>query len=137
MNPCPSNFTHKPLGSLQIAYSIQQSPGNFLKKPIEPSKFIYSPRNFKTPYLFNRNFESGDSCAKILRIISSFSSIYSYTYDCCIYVIICLSVKRIVSERTYEDFQEQVYEDFKMKYTRTLIFSFQSNEASVLEHFCT
>jgi hypothetical protein len=34
----------------------------------------------------------------------------------------------------YEDFQEQVYEDLKMKYTRTLIFSFQSNEASHLEH---
>jgi hypothetical protein len=49
-------------------------------------------------------------------------------------VIVCLSVKRIVPEPTYEDFQEQVYEDFKMKYTRTLIFSFQSNEASVLEH---
>jgi hypothetical protein len=42
---------------------------------------------------------------------------------------------RIVSEPTYEDFQEQVYEDFKMKYTRTLICSFQSNEASHLEHF--
>jgi hypothetical protein len=27
--------------ALQIAYSIHQSPGNFLKKPIEPSKFIY------------------------------------------------------------------------------------------------
>jgi hypothetical protein len=51
-------------------------------------------------------------------------------------VIVCLSVKRIVAELTYEDFQEQVYEDFKMKYTRTPIFSFQSNEASVLEHFC-
>jgi hypothetical protein len=49
-------------------------------------------------------------------------------------VIVCLSVKRIVSEPMYEDFQEQVYEDFKMKYTRTLIFSFQSNEASLLEH---
>jgi hypothetical protein len=34
----------------------------------------------------------------------------------------------------YEDFQEQVYKDFKMKYTRTPIFSFQSNEASVLDH---
>jgi hypothetical protein len=34
----------------------------------------------------------------------------------------------------YEDFQEQVYEDFKMKYTRTPILSFQSNEASQLEH---
>jgi hypothetical protein len=30
--------------------------------------------------------------------------------------------------------QDQVYEDFKSKYMRTLIFSFQSNEVSVLEH---
>jgi hypothetical protein len=50
-------------------------------------------------------------------------------------VIVCLSVKRIVPGPMYEDFQEQVYEDFKMKYTRTPIFSFQSNEASHLEHF--
>jgi hypothetical protein len=50
-------------------------------------------------------------------------------------VIVCLSVKRIVLELTYEDFQEQVREDFKMKYTRTLIFSIQSNEASHLKHF--
>jgi hypothetical protein len=49
-------------------------------------------------------------------------------------VIVCLSSKRIILEPMYEDFQEQVYEDFKMKYTRTLIFSFQSNEASVLDH---
>jgi hypothetical protein len=49
-------------------------------------------------------------------------------------VIVCLSVKRIVPEPMYEDFQEQVYEDFKMKYTRTPIFSFQSNEASVLDY---
>jgi hypothetical protein len=49
-------------------------------------------------------------------------------------MIVCLSVNRIVLEPMYEDFQEQVYEDFKMKYTRTPIFSFQSNEASVLEH---
>jgi hypothetical protein len=49
-------------------------------------------------------------------------------------VVVCLSVKRIVPEPTYEDFQKQVYEDFKMKHTRTLIFSFQSNEASVLDH---
>jgi hypothetical protein len=52
-------------------------------------------------------------------------------------VIVCLSVKRIVAEPTYEDFQEQVYEDFKMKYTWTPIFSFQSNEASALDHFAT
>jgi hypothetical protein len=50
-------------------------------------------------------------------------------------VIVCLSVKRIVLEPMYEDFQEQVYEDFKMKYTRASIFSFQSNETSHLEHF--
>jgi hypothetical protein len=50
-------------------------------------------------------------------------------------VIVFLSIKRIVLELMYEDFQEQVYEDFKMKYTRTLILSFQSNEASHLEHF--
>jgi hypothetical protein len=41
-------------------------------------------------------------------------------------VIVCLSVKRIVLEPMYEDFQEQVYEDFKMKYTRTPIFSFKA-----------
>jgi hypothetical protein len=50
-------------------------------------------------------------------------------------VIVCLSVKRIILEPMYEDFQEQVYEDFKMKYTRTLIFSFQSNKVSALDHF--
>jgi hypothetical protein len=50
-------------------------------------------------------------------------------------VIVCLSVKRIVLELMYEDVQEQVYKDFKMKYTRTPIFSFQSNEANHLEHF--
>jgi hypothetical protein len=49
-------------------------------------------------------------------------------------VIVCLSVKRIVPKPMYEDFQEQVCEDFKMKYTRTPIFSFQSNEAIVLDH---
>jgi hypothetical protein len=49
-------------------------------------------------------------------------------------VIVCLSIKRIVPEPMYEDFQEQVYEDFKMMYTRSPIFSFQSNETSHLEH---
>jgi hypothetical protein len=49
-------------------------------------------------------------------------------------VIVYLSVKRIILELTYEDFQEQVYEDFKTKYMRTSIFSFQSNEASHFEH---
>ncbi len=49
-------------------------------------------------------------------------------------MIVGLSVKRIILKLMYEDFQEQVYEDFKMKYTRIPIFSFQSNEASLLEH---
>jgi hypothetical protein len=49
-------------------------------------------------------------------------------------VIVCLIVKRIIPESMYEDIQDQVCEDFKMKYTRTPIFSFQSNEASVLNH---
>jgi hypothetical protein len=31
--------------------------------------------------------------------------------------------------------QDQIYEDFKTKYMRTSIFSFQSNEASALYHF--
>jgi hypothetical protein len=31
-------------------------------------------------------------------------------------------------------FQDQVYDDFKTKYMRTLFFPFQSNEASVLDH---
>jgi hypothetical protein len=34
---------------------------------------------------------------------------------------------------TFEDFQDQVYEDFKTKHMRNLIFSFQSNEACVPE----
>jgi hypothetical protein len=41
----------------------------------------------------------------------------------------------MVLEPMYENFQEHVYEDFKMNYTSTPIFSFQSNEASHLEHF--
>jgi hypothetical protein len=47
---------------------------------------------------------------------------------------LCAKILRIFSDPTYKDFQEQVYEDFKIKYTGTPIFSFQSNEASVLEH---
>jgi hypothetical protein len=33
-----------------------------------------------------------------------------------------------------QGFQDEVYEDFNTKHTRTLIFSFQSNEASEHEH---
>jgi hypothetical protein len=31
-------------------------------------------------------------------------------------------------------FQDQIYEDSKSEYMRTLVFSFQCNETSVLEH---
>jgi hypothetical protein len=75
------------------------SPIKFQTAPLEfksiftynPSHFPKSqigPKNFKEPYLFPRNSESGDSCAKILRITSSFSSSYPYAHDCCIYVIV-------------------------------------------------
>jgi hypothetical protein len=35
---------------------------------------------------------------------------------------------------TYEDYKIKHTRNSKMKYTRILIFSFQSNEASALEH---
>jgi hypothetical protein len=37
--------------------------------------YRFRPLNFNHSYIFNHNSESGDSCAKILRIISSFQSI--------------------------------------------------------------
>jgi hypothetical protein len=57
-------------------------------------------------------------------------------------MIVYLSIKEFVlklmnkdfQDQIYEDLQERVYGDFKTKYTRIVIFSFQSNEASVLEH---
>jgi maltodextrin utilization protein YvdJ len=49
-------------------------------------------------------------------------------------VIVCLSIRRIHFEADEQRLQDQVYEDFKINYTRTPIFSFQSNEASVLEY---
>jgi hypothetical protein len=56
-------------------------------------KFQFHPPNFFPSYLFNPNFESSDSCARIMRITSCFSSSYSYFHDCCICVIVCLSVR--------------------------------------------
>jgi hypothetical protein len=63
--------------------------------------------------------------------------------DMHILMIVCLSVREFILKRTNEDFQDQMYEglqervygDFKNKYTRILIFSFQSNETCVLEYF--
>jgi hypothetical protein len=49
-------------------------------------------------------------------------------------VIVCLCVRRIHSGANIRRLQDHVYEDFKLKHMRTLIYSFVSNEASVLEH---
>jgi hypothetical protein len=49
-------------------------------------------------------------------------------------VIVCLCIRRIRSEADIRRLQDQVYENFKLKHTGTLIYSFVSNEASVLEH---
>jgi hypothetical protein len=85
-------------------------------------KYRFRPLNFNHSYLFNRNFESGDSCIKILRITSSFSLSYPYSYDCCICVIVWLSVRRICFEafqvQVYEDFQDQVYEDSDLFFSK-------------------
>jgi hypothetical protein len=49
----------------------------------------------------------------------------------CLYA---LALGEFISKPACEDFQDQVYEDFKANHMRTPIFSFQSNEVRVLEH---
>jgi hypothetical protein len=49
-------------------------------------------------------------------------------------VIVYLCVRRIHSGADIRRLQDQVYEDFKLKHMRTLIYSFVSNEANVLEY---
>jgi hypothetical protein len=49
-------------------------------------------------------------------------------------VVVCLSIRRICFEADERRLQDQVYKDFKINYSRTPIFSFQSNEVSVFEH---
>jgi hypothetical protein len=78
-----------------------------------PKPFIFRSPNFFSPYLSTSNSNSGDSCAKILRITSSFSSNYSYSYDCCICMILCLSIRIIHFEADIQGLQGQVYEDFQ------------------------
>jgi hypothetical protein len=70
--------------------------------------YRFHPLNFNHSYLFNRNFELGDSCTKILRITSSFFSSHSYSYDCCICVIVCLCIRRIRSRADIRRLQDQV-----------------------------
>jgi hypothetical protein len=66
----PYLFIHKP-----FQYYV------FPNIPLNLSKFQFCHPNFFPPYLSNRNSELGNSCTKILRITSSFSSSYSYSYD--------------------------------------------------------
>jgi hypothetical protein len=122
---------------LSTSFFTSKAPRNILyfqKYHWNHSKFIFHSPNFFSPHLFNLNTESSDSCAEILRIISSSFSSYSSSYDFCIYVIICLSIRRICFETDVWILQDQLYKDFKNNYTRTLIFYFQRNEASVLQH---
>jgi hypothetical protein len=66
-------------------------------------KFQFSHCNFKPSYLSNRYIESGDSCAKILRITSSFSTSYSYIYHYWICLIVCLCIMRNHSGATTQE----------------------------------
>jgi hypothetical protein len=66
--PKPENschFTKKPLYLFDINPQSRYSPSHFLKLQIGPYNFFLS-------YLCNRNSKSSDSCAKIIRITSSF-----------------------------------------------------------------
>jgi hypothetical protein len=155
-----SNFTRIPLGITNFLFqprfwiNFNYSQPFFIYTPvflyISPPNIIYylichqifqkhrfRHLNFNHSYLFNRNSESGDSCAKILRITSCISSSYLYSYYFAICLIVCLSVRRICFQADEWRLQDQVYLDLKTKYTRTLIFSFQSNETSVLDACCT
>jgi hypothetical protein len=71
-------------------YLLHRSPPNivyFLICHRIFTKYRFRSMNFNHSYLFNNNFESSDSCAKILRITSSFSLSNSYSYDHCSCVI--------------------------------------------------
>jgi hypothetical protein len=125
---CPATPSKLQILFTRAPVIFQISPGTF------PNSY-FSPQNFFRPYLSIYNSESGGSCAKIFKMTSSFSSSYSYSYDCWICVIVCLSVRGIHFEADERRLQDQVYEDFKINYKRTPIFSFQSNEASALEYF--
>jgi hypothetical protein len=51
-----------------------------------------------------------------------------------IYILMIVAFVRLYARELGKFVLKPVYEDFKMKYMRTPIFFFQSNEASVLEH---
>jgi hypothetical protein len=72
---------------LPTFYNSKYTPRTSQNSKICPQKFFH-------PHLFNRNSKSGDSCANILIITSSFFSSCSYAYDCCICLIVCLSIMR-------------------------------------------
>jgi hypothetical protein len=70
-----------------------------------------SPRNFKTPDLFNHNFKSSDSCTKILRITSSFILYIYLIYVYRILLIDCVffMLGNAVLDPFFEDFQDQAF----------------------------
>jgi hypothetical protein len=68
-----------------------------------------SSKNFKNSYLFNHNSKSSDSCAKILRITSSFFLCIHITHVCCILLSDCLcflAIGNVVPEPLFEDLQD-------------------------------
>jgi hypothetical protein len=102
------HFSPSNSSNLQILFT--RALGIFQISPQTFPNSYFSTQKFFPSYIFNRNYESGDSCAKILRITSYFSSCYSYSYDYYICLIVCLSVKRI--------FPKPMHEDSKIKYMR-------------------
>jgi hypothetical protein len=136
-----SNFTRIPLGITNFLFqsrfwiNFNYSQPFFIYTPvflhISPPNIVYflichwifpkhrfRPLNFNHLYLFNRNSESGDSCAKILRITSCISSSYLYSYYFSICLIVCLSVRRICFEADEWRLQDQVYEDSHLFFSK-------------------
>jgi hypothetical protein len=67
----PGLFVNQP--AIQILYLDPWSlKTNSRYTPSHYQKLQIGPYNFLSPYLCNRNSDFGDSCAKILRITSSF-----------------------------------------------------------------
>jgi hypothetical protein len=81
--------------------------------PSHYQKLQISPYNFLSSYLCNRNSDFGDSCAKILRIISSFILCIHLTHVCSILLIdcVCFALGNTVPEPFFEDFQDQAFEE--------------------------
>jgi hypothetical protein len=128
---------HKPLLLLQIVNPCSLEP--------QPSS-KYTPINFPKsrfhPWTSIIHIFSTITPNQVI-LVSKFSESHPHSFQAIhILMIVCLSIREFILKLTNEDFQDQIYEDlqervygdFKTKYTRIPIFSFQSNEASVLDH---